>query len=141
MMRSLVRGDFDAYERKMQDFTERGAWNGYSAFLAAAFFMAVERRFRPGEDPASIIRLVAEAREQFDESGRDIDPVDAENLVWSVLDDRDVSGIEGSAVAKIETVLLHKLLTDEDLSDEQLDELLIRAEQAGARWSAETQST
>lgn len=136
LLRSLLRGDFDAYESKSREFSHRKAWEGYSAFLGAAFYLAVSRRFRSRPDAESVIRLVAQTREQFDESGKDIDPVAAEDLVWSVFDGRDISGIHGSDVVKLETVIVHKVLMDEDLSDDQLDGFLVEVEAASAKWAA-----
>jgi hypothetical protein len=136
LLRHLVRGEFAEHRRLTAALDERDGWDGYAEFLGAAFFLAVERRFQPGQEVAAIIRFVAEARAQFDETGSDIDPVAGETLVRAVLGDADASTIDSRTVGKVETVLLHKLLTDEALTDEQLDAFLDHAQRLAAEWAA-----
>jgi hypothetical protein len=50
-----------------------------------------------------------------------------------VFDGRDISSIDGGQMVKTETVFVHKILTDEQLSDEQLDTFLAEVEAAYAR--------
>lgn len=134
LIRLLVRNDFEGHRRLTEVLDAQSGWHGYAEFLGAAFFVAIERRFRPGQDVATIIRFVAEAREQFDETGSDIDPVAAETLIRSVLGDQDASSLDGKTVGAIETVLLHKLLTDEDLTGEQLDAFLSETSHLLKEW-------
>jgi hypothetical protein len=113
-LRALLRGDARGYDRRIRRLNTPG----WADFLAAAFVVAVDRRFRPGQDPASVIRFVAGVRERYDHTGRDIDPTVAEALIWAALGAGTVPAAVGTVTVR--TVLLLGLLADEDLSEREL---------------------
>ena len=102
-------------------------WRRYGALLTVAFALAVGRRFRPGDDRAPVIRMVAGVRERYDHTGYDIDPGAAEALVWAALGEC-VPLPAGRATVATQTLLLVGLLDDEGLSPAELDAFLRSAE-------------
>ena len=126
LLRDLATGRVRDYQHRLRKFDELD-WQRYGLLLAAAFRLAVDRRFRPGQDRAPIIRFVASVRERYDHTGYDVDPTLAEALVWAALDERRPVPMERRAVA-VQTLLVVGLLTDDGLSRAELDEFLSTAE-------------
>jgi hypothetical protein len=140
LIRHIVAEDWDEYDARVQALHDRHAWDGWAEYLGAAFFLAVDRRFKTDEPVSSIIRFVAEARAQFDASGSEIDPAAAEALIRSVLGQVDASGLDDGTIAKIETVLLLKLLTDAGLVGDRLDHFLGDVQPVAERWVSQRTS-
>ena len=138
LVRCIVHDDWAAYDQRTQRLNEESGWDGWSEFLAAAFLVAVERRFDEANDPAEVIRFVAEARAEFTVSGSDLDPTAAEIMINSVLDRASAAGIDTRMVVQVEIVVIRKLLRDANLTDADLDAFLVEAEQIGAEWGTES---
>ncbi|KXK59775.1 hypothetical protein AWW66_22385 [Micromonospora rosaria] len=98
-------------------------WGRYADLLAGVFLLAARRRFVAGQDRAPVIRFVAGVRERYDRSGRDVDPLIAEDLVWAALGDRPPVPVSAAAVTA-QTVLLLGLLEDEGMPATERDDLL-----------------
>lgn len=114
-LRALLRGDVRTFHRRLRLL----AAPGWDDFLAAAFVMAVDRRFPPTPEPASVIRFVAGVRERYDRTGCEVDPAVAEALVWAALGVRGAPAAAGTVTAR--TLLVLGLLADEDLTDAEVD--------------------
>ncbi|MGC4847929.1 hypothetical protein ACLQ3F_11855 [Micromonospora sp. DT15] len=127
-LRGLLTGRLRGHERRLGRFAESD-WLRYADLLAGALLVAVRRRFVAGQDRAPVIRFVASARERYDATGRDVDPLLAEALVWAALGERPPVPHDAAAIVA-RTVLLLGLLEDEGLTDRELDEILVAA--AGA---------
>ncbi|MCO1597814.1 hypothetical protein M8C17_21930 [Micromonospora sp. RHAY321] len=124
-LRGLLTGRLRGHERRLRRFAEPD-WRRYADLLAGALLVAVRRRFVAGQDRAPVIRFVASARERYDVTGRDVDPVLAEALVWAALGERPPVP-ESAAVIVARTVLLLGLLEDEGLTDSERDDVLAAA--------------
>lgn len=127
-LRGLLTGRLRGHERRLARFAESD-WLRYADLLAGALLVAVRRRFVAGQDRAPVIRFVASARERYDATGRDVDPVLAEALVWAALGERPPVPQDAAAIIA-RTVLLLGLLEDEGLTDRELDEILVAAAHA-----------
>ncbi|KAB1925599.1 hypothetical protein F8271_30400 [Micromonospora sp. ALFpr18c] len=127
-LRGLLTGRLRGHERRLHRFAEAD-WRRYADLLAGALLVAVRRRFVAGQDRAPVIRFVASVRERFDATGRDVDPVLAEALVWAALGERPPVP-DSAAVIVARTVLLLGLLEDEGLTDSERDEILTAAAHA-----------
>ncbi|PYC70420.1 hypothetical protein C7C45_13655 [Micromonospora arborensis] len=127
-LRGLLAGRLRGHERRLRRFAEAD-WRRYADLLAGALLVAVRRRFVAGQDRAPVIRFVASARERYDATGRDVDPVLAEALVWAALGERPPVPHDAAAIVA-RTVLLLGLLEDEGLTDRELDEILVAAAHA-----------
>lgn len=132
-LRALLAGDFDQWERLVEELDRTDGWgDGYPLLINAAFFHAVDRRFGKDGTHADVVRFVAETRARFDPDGQTIDPHAAELLVRSVLEPdavaEAVAGLGDATVVETEGVLLGQLITvDERLAGEQLDEFIAEA--------------
>ncbi|MFG1837671.1 hypothetical protein ACGFH8_04445 [Micromonospora sp. NPDC049175] len=124
-LRGLLSGRLRGHERLLGRFAESD-WRRYADLLAGALLVAVRRRFVAGQDRAPVIRFVASARERYDATGHDVDPVLAEALVWAALGERPPVPHDAAAIVA-RTVLLLGLLEDECLTDRELDEILVTA--------------
>jgi hypothetical protein len=131
-IRTLVRGDFEANSQYEQRLEER-AWVGFPKFLTAVFFLAVDRRFGNLANQADIIKFVADLRGRGTGDVASLDPQATETLIRAVLDPAIAVKLDQTTMARIQTLVAHKILTDEVLSDEQLDALLAQAEQLANR--------
>nr|MDT0662946.1 hypothetical protein [Micromonospora sp. DSM 115978] len=125
-LRDLAKGRVRDYDLRLRRFDDTD-WQRYGALLAVAFALAVGRRFRPGQDRAPVIRMVAGVRERYDHTGRDLDPGTAEALVWAALGEHPPVPMDRAAIAT-QTLLLIGLLNDEGLSPTDLDTFLQSAE-------------
>jgi hypothetical protein len=126
----LLTDDVRRHERWLHHIAARNTAHLYAGYLAAAFLLAVERRFRPGQDPELIDRFVTTARSRYDPDGTALHPAVAGWLIRVALGepgpDRDRPAGPTRLVAA-QTVLLVSLLVDEGLSRDELDDFLAEA--------------
>jgi hypothetical protein len=138
VLRAMLAGDFDESDRLTEQLDATGGWGeDYPLLIAAAFFEAVDRRFSKGYTRADIVRLVADARQRFDQSGKDIDPVAAERLILSVLTPESVEDLDDHTVVVTQTVLLGELITVKQLDGATLDEFMAVSRKIADRWASE----
>lgn len=126
-IRSLVRGDTGA-NNQVEATLDAEGWEGFPRYLAAVFFLAVDRRFP--EDTASsadVITFVAELRAGLSDGGPDIKPEAAEALITSIIDPSVDYTIDQQMIGRIQAATVYKILTELNLSDEELDALLREA--------------
>ncbi|AVT32263.1 hypothetical protein C6361_25540 [Plantactinospora sp. BC1] len=131
-VRTLVRGDNEANERIEAQLDGEG-WDGFPRFLAALFFLAVDRRFGEDATSAEVIRFVADLRAGLADDAPAIDAQDAEALIKANIDPDADYDIEPSSIGKIQAAVTYKVLTDEQLTDEELDSFLTEATEIASR--------
>jgi uncharacterized protein with PIN domain len=133
-VRALVREDFEAHAH-YEEALERDGWDGMSQFLAAAFVLAVERRFGAGNpDPGAVIRFVADLRADLATTGTEIEPRAAEKVIRAALDGRSGFDYDQETVATVETVAIYKILSDQEPGEEALDAFLAEAADLAAHY-------
>jgi hypothetical protein len=137
VMRAMLAGDFDEYERLVEQLDRTGRWGSdYPLLIAAAFFEAVDRRFGKNYTRADIVQFVAAARERFDPSGTEIDPSAAERLVLSVLEHESVDDLDDETVVRTQGVLLGALITVRKFDSATLNEFMLEARKIADEWVA-----
>ncbi|MFV2011414.1 MULTISPECIES: hypothetical protein [unclassified Micromonospora] len=131
-LRALLRQDWETYDSFTEKFQSEGKGTPV-AIIGYSFFVAVQRRFAENKDAREIIRFVADARARLLE-GRELPAKEGEALIYAMLD-MDMPGVEEivedldvGVMAEIQGQLLFRLVEDAELTDEQLDELLLEAE-------------
>ncbi|MFY1698072.1 hypothetical protein [Solwaraspora sp. WMMA2101] len=131
-LRALLRQDWETYDSFAEKFQSEGKGTPV-AIIGYSFFVAVQRRFAETRDAREIIRFVADARARLLE-GRELPAKEGEALIYAMLD-MDLPGVEEivdnldiGVMAEIQGQLLFRLVEDAELTDEQLDELLLEAE-------------
>jgi hypothetical protein len=136
LIRQLVRGDHVAYKQRSQDLDEKG-WDGLGLAVGAAFYQAVQRRFRPGSTQGEVIRFVAEARTDIEGTGYDIDPRTGEALIRAAItgETEVIESFDPRVVVETEMLLLWKLLGP--VPDEELDAFFDDADRLAEEWSQE----
>jgi hypothetical protein len=129
-MRTLVQGDYEATSRYERKLDEQG-WIGFPRFLGALFFMTVRRRFKD-RDQREIIRFVADLRARDNAEGASVDPQATESLIGRVFDPSVRIVVDQTTIGSIQTLVVHRILADENLSPEALDAVLAEAEELAA---------
>jgi len=131
-IRTLVRGEHEANDQLEAQLDGTG-WEGFPRFLAALFFISVDRRFGEVGTPADVIKFVAGLRTDLSNGGPEIDAEAAETLIISIIDPSINYAIEQNMIGKIQAATIYKVLTEEDLSDSDLDAILAEAVQLASR--------
>lgn len=126
-IRTLVLGEYDANDQYEQKLDEQG-WIGFPRFLATAFFLAVGRRFKTGDNHAEVVRFVADLRATSPDAAAILDPQATELVIRAVLDPDVAFDLDQTTLGKVQTMVVHKILTEEHLSADELDEFLGEAE-------------
>ncbi|MFY1690813.1 hypothetical protein [Plantactinospora sp. WMMB782] len=131
-IRALVRGDNEAHDRIQAQLDSEG-WDGFPRFLASLCFLAVDRRFGDDATSADVIKFVADLRAGLADGGPEINAEDAEALIRANIDPEADYDIAPSMIGKIQAAVVYKVLTDEHITDEDLDAVLIEAAQLATR--------
>jgi hypothetical protein len=129
-LRAYLRGNQALQQELYGRMTTPATRARYSALVAAAFFEAVDRRFRGRDSAAEVIEYVADVRARSPEVGQEIDPSPAERLISRVLTGADTSDISGRTKGKIFIVFLMALVSDAQYDDVQLEAFLAEARKA-----------
>ncbi|WP_326551785.1 hypothetical protein [Micromonospora sp. NBC_01813] len=133
LVRALLRRDWESYNSYLEKLEAQGKGTPV-ATIGYACYIAARQRFAEQRSPEEIIRFVAEARATLAE-GRNLPAREAEAVMYAMLDmempdvDEIVDGLDVGIIAEIQGQLLFKLVLDAELTDEQLDSLLLEAEQ------------
>jgi hypothetical protein len=144
LVRDLLSGDLEAYPERTSALDESG-WNAFGEIVGAAFYQAVERRFGSDKPGADIPGFVATAAAPYAATPVAVDVSAAEALVRSVLGDEATVGavleqLDEPDLARIELVLLRKLLDDGGTDAESLDSVVSSAQDEAAQFSGEAGS-
>ncbi|MFY1690378.1 hypothetical protein [Plantactinospora sp. WMMB782] len=137
-LRAILRQDWEAYDALLAEFESQGKGTPM-AIIGFAFNIAVQRRFGQRKDMNEIIQFVADAR-TFLSEGRDLPAKEAEALICATLDldapevAETIDRLDIGTITEIEAQLLFKLIADENLSEQQLDDFLAQAEALAAQW-------
>jgi hypothetical protein len=128
-LRTMVKGDAEANDRVERKLDAEG-WTGWPTFLAYCFYLAVDRHFKRPADAGEIVRFVADIRAWIGDESPGIDPVVAERLIRSVLDESteiDTNALDQEMLGRIETAVVHTVLTRSNMSDAELDAFFAEA--------------
>lgn len=127
-VRTLVRGDTAAHDR-IETRLDAAGWEGLPRFMNALFFVMVSHRFKPTDNDAEVIRFVADLRADLSDGGPELDTEGAETLIKSIIDPSIDYTIEQEMIGRIQAATIHKILTEADLTDSELDAFLSEAVQ------------
>ncbi|MET8041781.1 hypothetical protein ABZU25_13065 [Micromonospora sp. NPDC005215] len=125
-IRTMVRGDHaanDAVEARL----DAEGWDGLPRFLAAVFFLAVDRRFGEAAGRADVITFVGDLRAGLADGGPEINAEAAEALIMSIIDPSIDYSISQEMIGRIQAATVQKILTDDHLTDDELNALLNEA--------------
>ena len=127
-VRALLQGDLEEYPSRTEGLDEQG-WNDFGELVGSAFHRAVVERFRPDQDGAEIADFVEEARRPYVDTPVDVDGESAEALIRSVFGDTAtvapvLERFDEPDLARIELVLLRRLIADAGLTGQAFDDFL-----------------
>jgi hypothetical protein len=125
-VRTMVRGDYAA-SVAVEARLDAAGWDGFARFLAALFFLAVDRRFGAAANRAEVIMFVAELRASLSEGGPVIDAEAAEAFILATIDPSADYSASQEMIGRIQAATIQKVLTEDDLTDAELDALLAEA--------------
>ena len=143
LVRELLAGDLRAYPERTAVLDESG-WNAFGEIVGAAFYSAVGKRFGAAQTVQGneITGFVAAASAPCAGTPVAVDVSAAEALVRSVLGDEATVGavleqLDEPDLARIELVLLRKLLDDGGPNGESVETLVSSAQNDAAQFSGE----
>jgi hypothetical protein len=122
-LRALVIGDMAENRRLLAQFDRAVDGAGYSALVNAAFFEAVDRRFKEGS-PADVVEYVADVRSRSDDVSDKVDPNVAEQLIRKVITGQSTDDINSRASATTKVFLLAALMADANFGIAEADQFL-----------------
>jgi len=140
LVRELLAGDLRTYPERTATLDEPG-WNAFGEIVGAAFYSAVGRRFG-SEATGDITGFVAAAADPYAGTPVAVDVSAAEALVRSVLGDETSVGavleqLDEPDLARIELVLLRKLIDEDGPNGASLETLVSSAQSDAAQFSGE----
>ncbi|MFY1690172.1 hypothetical protein [Plantactinospora sp. WMMB782] len=138
LIRLISKGDGDSYRRHCAHLDAEG-WEGFGEVVGAAFFLAADRAFGTNVSTAEVIRFVADARAEIQDTGFDLDPRAAETLILAAKTGKPdaLEKLDQQTIIENEMLLLWKFL--EDLDDTGLDSFLNEVEALVEQWSRDAQ--
>ncbi|MFD0535773.1 hypothetical protein ACFQY7_20530 [Actinomadura luteofluorescens] len=98
--------------------------------VAAAFVVAVERRFREGNnvaDDATVIDFIASVRARSDDSAHIVNPEVAESIILTLLGRGSVDTIDGNTLLEHQIILLAALVSQAQFEGSELDAFMAEA--------------
>lgn len=134
-LRAQLTGDLDEHKRLLSQLDRGAARTGYAALIAAAFTLAVDRRFAKRGDAAAVMEYVADVRSRTDGTS-EIDPRVAERLILAVYTDEQVRDIDVRERYETQILLLAALVIDAQMDSSVVDDFLGHARKLADKWLA-----
>jgi hypothetical protein len=141
LLHATVHGDFERAEELARDLGRSGSLDQYGEAIGAAFLLAVRMQFPQRWSAADVIRLVADTRVLFDQTGGSLDPSAAERVVRSALGQEELAeGLPDSVVVQTQIAVVSGLAHQRKLGEPEafmsevqklLDEWAAEDERAG----------
>jgi hypothetical protein len=135
-LRALLTGDFDLHRNLRSQLTQDADSESYSALIAAAFFLAADKRFARHHTTADIVEFVASARSTSEDAAKGIDPLLAERMIRGVFEDESVDGVSGQIIVENQVLLLAALVSEARLDENGVDQLLNESRVLADRWTS-----
>lgn len=132
MLRALLRGEVDTVAQQAESHDD---WNTVAEVIDAAFVLALERKFTPDDDPRDIAAYASKVSAQYkSEGGKALSAVVGDAVMWAALgEDHLRDDIDPKELTLAQMILLHALISEEQLTEPQRDAFLAQATQNAAR--------
>lgn len=139
IVRALLQGDLERYGELTAGLDER-RWNVFGEIVGSAFHRAVVLRFGEGGTEADIVRFVEEARRPYAGTAVEVEAPYAVALIRSVLGDTHgvaevLERYDEPDLARIELVLLRRLLADAGVTGTAFEAFLEHAAGEARPWT------
>lgn len=128
-LRATIRREYDEADSRA-DALDRLGGEQSQALIAAAFFLAVDKRFQ-ANDRDAIARYVRELGDS------DLKPSTAEAFIRAALGESHLTqGIPAEEAFHTQLALMAVMVGDDNPSDEELDEFLSKTQKLADEWLA-----
>jgi hypothetical protein len=134
-LHAALAGRIDEYTRLLDEIDPVAARTGYSTLVAAAFALAVVKRFPEGTPEAEVIEYVGQVRSRSEEVAK-MDPRVAERVIMAAISDEEIDDIDAKTSFQTQSVVLAALIGDQRLDAAGLDSFMRRARKIADRWLA-----
>jgi len=134
-LRAQLAGQVEEHRQLLDHLDPDAARKGYTALIAAAFSLAVERRFNSASD-VGIIQFVSDVRSRAPELAERLDPRTAERIVRAAMSDEDINDINTETLYRAQLILLGGLIGDEHLDANGVDRVVSEARKLADEWLA-----
>jgi hypothetical protein len=135
-LRNALTGDSEGHKR-MYDHLSPDDKKGYTFLVVTSFLTMAERRFGGGGTKAQVVEFVGDLRSRYGLED-EVDPRAAEHLLLAAFsDDVDIDDFDHERHGQLYIILLAGLVRDADLSDSELDALLVDTRKLADKWLAE----
>lgn len=134
LIRELPKGDPEGYRETVARLDEAG-WEELALVVGAAFFLAARRKVGVNAGKDAVIGFVADMRAAMSSTGFDLDPIVAERLIASTMDQGsdELDDVSGDTVIETQLFLLTGLLSG--LSEGEMAEFLARVDALVEEWA------
>ncbi len=130
-IRTMVKGEHAENDRIEARLDDQG-WDGFGTLLGAVFYFAVNHRFPHGASPDEVIRFVSEMRSTT-AGGPETDATSTERLINAALDPSIDTDTDPKLAGRIQGLTILHTLGAGAISDEELDDLLVKASALASR--------
>ena len=118
MLRAMVDTDFERHRELSDALHASGQLTEYGEVIGAAFYIAVRMQFPERYSAEDVIKLVADARAMFDQTGKIINPHSAELVVRGPLGKYEgAAQVPDADVVQIQVVICSYLASEGKLGD------------------------
>lgn len=132
-LRSALTGDSDGH-KQVYDQLSPDDKIAYTFLVVTSFLTAAERRFGRGSTKIDVVEFVSDLRSRHGLE-YEVDPSAAEQLLSATFsDDVDINEFDHKKYGQLYIILLAGLIKDADLSDSELDALLLVARKLADEW-------
>ena len=135
LLRAMFTDD-DATARAKAEELGDVPYRDAGLLVAAAFAIAMERRFADETSHEAVKSFVAEAQQNFDQAAGSVKPLMAEALVRAALGEPELmEEIPREDAVQPQILLTYKVLVEEEATPADVDRLLDEAEELAERWA------
>ncbi|HZE41073.1 MAG TPA: hypothetical protein VE172_19920 [Stackebrandtia sp.] len=138
VLRASLHGRFDEAKDKGANLANV-TWDNSTMLLAAAFYMAAEKRFAADSSRDAVAAFIKECGEAFEDGSVEFRPLIWEGLVRGVLgEDELLQEIAPEDAMPAQMGLTYKMVKDLGMDQSQIDQLLDDAEELSQQWARES---
>ena len=132
-LRAQLAGDAEEHRRLLGNLDQHADGSSYATLLACAFSEAVERRFGLTPDRAAVVEFVGDLRARAETIRQRLSAEVAERTIMTVYGEGSVNDLDDETVTYAQVVTTTGLISDEQLSDAELDSFMAEVRSVAER--------
>lgn len=105
--------------------------------IGAVFYLAVNRRWKPSDDSATIRSFVADMRSSMESERGEIDPIASEDLIFAAItgDTTKMEAMDPNTVFRLESLITFNVIQEFNMSNDEIQSFLTESEGLAAEWA------